>query len=156
MRIIEVTTRIAAPPELVWQELVETDAYGEWNPFIPQLTGTFEVGSRLSVTIRPGNREMTFRPIVVAAERNRTVQWLGRMGIPGIFDGRHEFHLEPLGAGGTLFTQRESFGGLLVGLLGGVLADTEAGFAGMNEALRVRAEFAARASGNLPRQSRPW
>lgn len=155
MKIITVTTRIAAPPELVWQELMKTDAYSEWNPFIPQLTGKFEVGSRLSVTLRPGHRQMTFRPTVVAVKRNRSVQWLGRLGFPGIFDGRHAFHLEPLGTGGTLFTQRESFQGILVGLLGSVLADTEVGFAAMNEALRVRVELAAKSGGTLSHEAHP-
>jgi hypothetical protein len=140
MRIIEHTTEIQAAPESVWLELNETDSYDEWNPFITQLTGVFQVGSRLSVTIRPGKRQMTFRPTVISVERNRTVQWLGRMGLPGIFDGRHEFHLEPLNSGGTRFTQRETFSGLLVGALGSVLADTEAGFVAMNEAFRDRVE----------------
>ncbi|MCU1636918.1 MAG: Polyketide cyclase/dehydrase [Cryobacterium sp.] len=140
MRIIECTTEIAAPPESVWLVLSETDAYSEWNPFITHLTGLFRIGSRLSVTIRPGKRQMTFRPTVVSVEANRTVQWLGRMGLPGVFDGRHEFHLEPLSSGGTRFTQRESFSGLLVSAFGSVLADTEAGFADMNEALRDRVE----------------
>lgn len=140
MRIIEHTTEIQAAPESVWLELNETDSYDEWNPFITQLTGVFQVGSRLSVTIRPGKRQMTFRPTVISVERNRTVQWLGRTGLPGIFDGRHEFHLEPLNSGGTRFPQRETFSGLLVGALGRVLADTEAGFVAMNEALRDRVE----------------
>ncbi|MCU1637944.1 MAG: Polyketide cyclase/dehydrase [Microbacteriaceae bacterium] len=145
MRIIEHTVEIEAPPEKVWLEFSRTDDYGEWNPFIPQLSGAFHVGSRLSVTIRPGERQMTFRPTVVSVERNRTVQWLGRLGVPGIFDGRHEFHLEPLSSGGTRFTQRESFSGLLVGALGSVLADTELGFAAMNEALRSRVELKLKA-----------
>jgi hypothetical protein len=145
MRIIERTTEIQAAPELVWLELNKTDSYDEWNPFITQLTGVFQVGSRLSVTIRAGKRQMTFRPTVISVERNRTVQWLGRMGLPGIFDGRHEFHLEPLISGGTRFTQRESFSGLLVGPLSSVLADTEAGFVAMNEALRDRVEHKTKA-----------
>lgn len=140
MRIIEHTTEIQGAPELVWLELNKTDSYDEWNPFITQLTGVFQVGSRLSVTIRAGKRQMTFRPTVISVERNRTVQWLGRMGLPGIFDGRHEYHLEPLRSGGTRFTQREPFSGLLVGPLGSVIADTEAGFVAMNEALRDRVE----------------
>lgn len=150
MKTIENTVDIAAPLEDVWLELNTTEAYGEWNPFIPHLEGAFEVGSRLTVTIRPGKRQMTFRPTVVSVERNRTLQWLGRMGVPGIFDGRHEFHLEPLSSGRTRFTQRETFSGILVVVLRSVLADTEAGFAAMNEALRARVEQKMKAAGMLP------
>lgn len=140
MRIIENTVEIDASVDAVWRELNKTEAYGDWNPFITRLEGDFQVGSRLIVTIRPGRRQMTFRPTVVSVESNRTVQWLGRVGVAGIFDGRHGFHLEPLANGRTRFTQRETFSGILVGVLGRVLADTEAGFAIMNEALRVRVE----------------
>jgi hypothetical protein len=150
MKIIENTVAIQAPVEAVWLELNRTGTYGEWNPFITRLDGAFELGSRLTVTICPGKRRMTFRPTVVAVERNRTVQWLGRMGLPGIFDGRHEYHLEPHGTGATRFTQRESFSGILVGALGNVLADTEAGFAAMNEALRARVEFDVETSRTRP------
>lgn len=30
---------IDAPPAHVWEQLTETDAYGEWNPFVRELTG---------------------------------------------------------------------------------------------------------------------
>ncbi len=68
--------------------------------------------------------------------------WLGRFGIPGVFDGAHRFELEPLGEGRTRFVQSEHFRGLLVPLLRRSLrTHTLAGFEAMNRALadRVRA-----------------
>ena len=138
MRIIESTVDIPASPATVWQVLTDTDRYDEWNPFMTELSGRLAVGERITVTIRPGRRSMTFRPTVLAVEDGTLLRWRGRAGVPGIFDGAHE--LRVLAAdGGARFVQREVFSGLLVPLMGKVLDDTETGFAAMNAALRDRA-----------------
>jgi hypothetical protein len=135
MRTIERTIDIPAPPATVWEVLSRTDDYGRWNPFVTRLDGAFAVGERLRVTLHAGRRTMTFRPRVVAHEPGRLLRWQGRLGVPGLFDGRHELRLEPTGTG-TRFVHSERFTGLLVPVLSGTLADTEAGFVAMNEALR--------------------
>lgn len=142
MHEIRTATTIGAPPEAVWAALADTASYGGWNPFIPQLEGRLAVGERLRVRIAPpGGRAMTFRPRVTAAEPGRRLAWLGRLGLPGLFDGEHAFDLEPV-AGGTRLTQSERFTGALVPLLRGSLGATEEGFRQMNEALRERVESA--------------
>jgi hypothetical protein len=76
----------------------------------------------------------------MAAERERLLRWLGRLGLPGLLDGEHSFRLDPAGEGRTRFVQSERFTGLLVRFFGKTLAQTERGFAQMNEALKRRAE----------------
>jgi hypothetical protein len=139
MRTIEHTIDIQAPPARVWQLLIDTDRYQDWNPFIPRLSGRLAPGERLTLTVRPGRRTMTFRPSVLAVEEGRLLRWRGRLGLPGLFDGEHEFRLEPIPDGGTRFIQRETFTGLFVPLMPGVLVDTATGFAAINTALRDRA-----------------
>jgi len=142
MRILEHTTTIQAPQAEVWRVLADTDAYGQWNPFITELSGSLRVGERLAVTIHVGSKTRTFRPAVVAVEPHNVIRWRGRLGLPGIFDGDHELKLEPTADGGTTFTQREVFTGVLIPVMRRVLRDTAAGFGAMNEALRVRSESA--------------
>jgi hypothetical protein len=140
MRELERRIDIDAAPGAVWQVLTDFEAYGEWNPFIPSIEGSTEVGTRLTVRIAPpGGRAMTLRPVVQTCEPQQRFAWLGRLGVRGIFDGEHEFVLEPR-AGGCSFVQRETFRGLLVPLVGRVLARTADGFDAMNQALRERAE----------------
>jgi hypothetical protein len=135
---------IDAPPATVWEQLSDTDAYGEWNPFVRELTGNLAEGEKLAVRIAPpGGREMTFRPTVLAAEPGTELRWLGRFLIAGLFDGEHRFQLEELPGGRTRFTQSERFSGLLVGLSKSTLAKTRDGFEQMNVALKQRAEDAA-------------
>jgi hypothetical protein len=90
---------------------------------------------------------MTFRPTVLSVEPNRELRWLGRLLIPGLFDGEHIFEIEPAGMDRVRFTQREVFRGLFVPLLARSLdRDTRRGFEEMNRALKVRAEITSPAS----------
>jgi len=83
---------------------------------------------------------VTFKPTVQAVEPNQLVRWLGRLLLPGVFDGEHSLRLEAINSDHTRFIQSERFGGLLVPLLGGLLARTQRGFEEMNQALKARVE----------------
>ena len=147
MRTIEHTVDIQAPAATVWQILTDIDQYAEWNPFMTRLSGRLALGERLTLSVRPGTRTMTFRPTVLGFEDGALIRWRGRLGMPGLFDGEHELRLEPSPDGGTRFVQRESFTGLLVPMMPRVLAETATGFAAMNVALRDRAEFRIASAG---------
>jgi hypothetical protein len=138
VRTVAHAVDIPASPATVWQVLAQADRYPEWNPFMT-ISGRLAVGERVTVTIRPGRRTMTFRPTVLAIEDGTLIRWRGTAGVRGIFDGEHELRVEPGPDGGTRFVQREAFSGLLVPLVRGVLDDTEAAFAAMDAALRERA-----------------
>ena len=141
MRELRSEIEIDAPPERVWQVLIDFGAYPQWNPFIRSIEGEPRVGSRLKVRIEPpGARGMTFRPTVRVAEPARELRWLGRLFVPGLVDGEHRLALEPLEGRRSRFIQGERFSGLLVGLITGTLAATERGFEQMNQALKTRSE----------------
>ena len=135
-KIITTHLTITAPVEHVWGTLTDLAGYHGWNPFITTAFGNIRVGERLDLTIQlPGSRAMTFKPWVTAVEQHHYVEWLGRLGLPGIFDGRHSFTLTPMAGGRTLIQQSETFTGMLVRFTGSVLDRTRAGFVEMNEAL---------------------
>ena len=84
---------------------------------------------------------MTFKPTVTRVDSGRELRWLGRLLLPGIFDGEHIFEVSFLGEKRTQLTQRETFRGLLVPLLWSSLnTNTRKGFEAMNVALKARAE----------------
>src|SRR5436309_9656686 len=108
---------IDATPERVWQILTDFAAYPQWNPFLTSASGTPVTGARLTVRMQPeGGRAMTFRPTVREAVPQRRLRWLGRLLLPGIFDGEHSFTIEPRD-GGVRLVQQEKFRGVLVPLL---------------------------------------
>ncbi len=133
---------IDAPPAVVWSVLTDLDRYPEWNPFIVESTGVLALGERLTNRLQPpGGKPMTFRPTVTAFEPHLTFEWLGRLGLPGVFDGRHRFELRETPSGGTVVTHTEHFRGVLVRFLRSSLdTSTKAGFEAMNAALKARAE----------------
>lgn len=135
---------ITAPPEEVWRHLTDLDAFPEWNPFITRAEGAVEVGQRLTIRLEPpGGKPMTFRPTVTVVEPGVALEWLGRLGIPWLFDGRHRLDLSPTPEG-THLVHHESFRGLLVPLLRRSLdGPTRAGFTAMNTALAARATGAS-------------
>lgn len=143
---LDTAIEIEAPTDVVWEVLADLDRYAEWNPFIVEASGTVAVGERLANRLQPpGGRAMTFRPRVTEVEPERSFEWLGRLGLPSVFDGRHRFELRATPSGGTTFSHREHFTGVLVPLMRRSLDEhTAAGFTAMNEAIKARSEAHAR------------
>jgi hypothetical protein len=144
VNIVELNSEIEikASPETVWNILTDISKFPEWNPFIRRVQGELVVGQKLAVFIQPsGARGMEFKPVVMKAELNRELRWLGRLIVPGLFDGEHIFQIESLGDGRVRFRQREIFNGVFVPLLKKSLeTDTRRGFNEMNQKLKELAE----------------
>lgn len=128
-----------APPSEVWRHLIDLGRYGEWNPFITSASGQAAVGAQLELRLEPpGGRATKVRPTVTEAEPGRTFEWLGRIGVPGLFAARHRFDLAAAGDG-TGFVQSETFSGLLVRPMRRTIeTSTRRGFEAMNQALARR------------------
>ena len=140
MRTISATVDIAAPPDQVWGVLTDLDRYPEWNPFIQSASGRLAEGASLTLRLVPAQgRSMTFRPRVLAVQPGVLLRWIGRLVMPGIFDGTHQFALEDVG-GHTRLTQSETFSGILVPFTAATISRTEGDFRALNQALKQRAE----------------
>jgi len=140
VREISAAVDIAATPDDVWDVLTDFDRYPEWNPFIREASGEARVGATLTLRMFPAHgRPTTFRPRVLAAEPGRELRWLGRLVLPGIFDGEHRFELRSAG-GVTRVVQSERFRGLLVPFVGKIINNTTENFRRLNDALKSRVE----------------
>ena len=139
---LETRVTIDATPDEVWQDLSDLEGWAEWNPFIVESTGRVVVGERLvNRMCPPGGKQITFRPTVTEVEPGQTLEWLGRLVLPGVFDGRHRFELQPNDDGTTTVVHEEFLSGLLVRPLKSSLdTQTLAGFEAMNVALKERVE----------------
>lgn len=133
---------IAAPALVVWESLTDLAAYEDWNPFIVSARGRAEVGEKLTNRMQPpGGKAITFKPTVTVVEPPVAFEWFGRLGLPGILDGRHRFELRASVDGNTILRHSETFDGLLVRLVRKSLdTTTMAGFDAMNAALKARVE----------------
>ena len=83
---------------------------------------------------------MSFTPTVTVADQAATFEWLGHVGIPGLFDGRHRFELSANDVT-TNLVHSEEFTGVLAPMLTKMLDQkTRSGFEAMNEAMKKRVE----------------
>lgn len=140
---LKTSIEIDASANAVWTVLMDFDRYSEWNPFIRSIQGETKQGEQLEVFIQPpGSNGMKFRPVIVALQPERELRWIGRLFLPGIFDGEHQFQIEPIGENRTRLIHREVFSGLLVPLMRWSLeTQTRQGFEEMNRALKTRVEL---------------
>jgi uncharacterized protein YndB with AHSA1/START domain len=111
--IVEKSVEIAAPPDAVWEVLVDVDAWPEWNPDVKSasLDGAFANGSRFTWKSGPS----TITSTIERADRPEVAGWTGTtLGARAI----HVWRLEPTD-GGTRVSTRESMSGLVPRLFSG-------------------------------------
>lgn len=138
---IKTEIRIQAPIEQVWQVLTDVASYPEWNPFIESITGNLQKGGRLAIRIGAGEQKSSFKPKVLTWEPPKHFVWEGSLPVPGLFVGRHEFHLSSPTPETTHLLHQEFFRGLLSAwILKKIGEQTLLGFQDMNEALKERCE----------------
>ena len=144
MHEIRTEIEIRATPARIWSILADFPSHPQWNPFVKRIEGEPQPGTKLTISVQPqGGKGMTFRPTVLTAIPNLELRWLGRLLVPGIFDGEHYFQIQSLDAETCRFIHGEKFSGLLVPLFRSSLENgTKPGFEAMNRALKQRAESA--------------
>jgi hypothetical protein len=141
---IATAVEIDAPPDRVWNVLVDLPAYPAWNPFIVRASGRVAVGETLVLHMALPDREpMVIEPRLLVVEPERELRWKGRLLLPGLFDGEHGFTLVPLDGGRTRVEHWEEFGGVLLPIARGLVHNaTVEAFHALNAALAERARGA--------------
>ncbi len=145
MKEIVTEIDINASPTRVWKILTDFEKHPTWNPFIKKISGKPVKDAKLEVYMPdPQGGTMVFFPIVLTAEPNRELRWLGKSE-GDVFNGEHRFLIQPIVGGGeeekVHFIQSERFTGSMVGQLESWLdTSLKANFEAMNMALRDRAE----------------
>lgn len=140
---ITATTEVSAPAEQTWAVLADTAAYPQWNPFVRRLDGPLTEGEAIEVDLQADQSAagsvQTMRPRIVAVDPGRSFTWLGRVGLPGVLDGRHTFSVAPTD-GGSRLVQHEVLSGVLTPFFRTLLTQrTPEAFVALNDALAHRA-----------------
>ena len=103
---------ISATPEAVWAVLMDTAAYGEWNPVFVKVEGSYAAGGTVLNTFKdPSGKLFDVTNKVEALEPNRLLRQKG--GFTGMLTFDHQWILEPV-EDGTKVTQYEIDRGLYV------------------------------------------
>ena len=137
---IRTEIEIEGTAQEVWDTLTDFGAYREWNTGFVRASGRARVGETLHITFsHKADRTMKMRPTVLVAEPRHELRWLGRLLLPGIFDGEHRFEIHETAPGRVTFVQSEEFRGVLVPFVRSMI---EGNTLSMLE--RVNADLAAR------------
>jgi hypothetical protein len=135
---------IKASAERAWHLLLDFNNYSQWNPFIRQINGTPNVGTKLEIHLQTaGGKKRIYRPTITKVEPYHELRWYGKSFIPGIFNGERIFTIETREANQNhiLFLHREIFTGLAVTLAGDRLdTDMYQSFEKMNRAFKTKLE----------------
>ena len=134
---IKTSITIDTSADKVWAVLQDTAAYPEWNSFL-RVEGKLVANETLNITVMPPQEKpMSFSPTVL---RNAPyhLSWRGRVLMPGIFTGEHNFRVDATSQNQSVFHQDEEFSGILVPFIS--LKNSEEGFKKMNLELKARAE----------------
>lgn len=142
MKEIRTEVDIDSSPEKVWQVLTDFGHYRDWNPFIRDITGKLNEGSRLEIQISTSTKKTRkYRPVLTKIEPNREMRWLGKAFLPGLFDGEHILTLQRLENNQVRLVHREIFRGIGVSLAGSRLDfEIRRKFEEMNSALKKKIE----------------
>ena len=132
---------ISAPPQKVWEVLVDLEHYAEWNPLITHAEGTLEVGERLQLNVsQPRGHASTIRFTVVKLDAPLELRWRSRFISPVLFQSEQFFLLQETAGGGTKLIHGTDFRGFLAKRYSVMLPSTARGFAHMNQALKDKVE----------------
>lgn len=130
---------IDADVKTVWSIFSDFENYPNWNPFIKSIKGEIKVGERFQAEIGT----FKFKPTTKVYNQEQELTWLGRLFIPGIFDGRHSFVFKENIDGTTTLVHSEAFSGVLVPFMKKKLnTEIKAEFESMNEKLKELSEKA--------------
>ena len=138
---VAVVTEIDASADAVWAALTDTASFPQWNPFITRFDGELVVGEKVTAVLQlAGRKPQTMTPKIVELSPGRSFTWLGGFGFRGVFDGRHHFEVQPIGADRCRFVHQERLSGVLVPLFRSMLTSkTPDAFVAMNTALAAKA-----------------
>jgi hypothetical protein len=105
---------INAPAAKVWATVIDFNNYKNWNSQLTFLGGTVQPNGKLHLKLAAaGAAPYEFKPDISHWQEEKKFAWIGRTGLPRIFDGEHFFELTDLGNGKTLLTNREEYRGIL-------------------------------------------
>lgn len=112
---VETKIIINASIEKVWNTFMDFEEHSKWNTFLQIPSGKKKVGETIKVAfLSDGKVKMNMSPTVVKVQENDSFEWIGHLGIKGIFDGHHQFRFVDLGNNQTEFIHAEDFRGLLI------------------------------------------
>jgi hypothetical protein len=139
--VIDHRLEIAAPLDTAWAVLTDLPRYGEWNPFLPACRTTFKPGDPIDLTVQLMARPQAQREWVREFVPGQKFAYSMKPVPLGALSSYRSHEFRALDAGRTEYRSHFELRGWLMPLVRGLLrARLQAGFDGMSQGLKARAE----------------
>lgn len=139
--IIDRTLEIDAPADVVWEVISDLPRYGEWNPFCIAVKSTLKPGDPIDMQVKLMSRPQFQREFMIHCEPGQGFAYRMKP-VPGGALSSHRSHaITAVDAQSSRYRSYFHMRGWLLPLVGGLLGRRlQAGFAGMNQGVKQRAE----------------
>ena len=145
-KTIQTAVTVEASRETVWGILTDFESYARWNPLMTAAEGDARLGAHIDLDIHPPDSDVQeLSPEITILRPNRKLAWMSRAVLPGISDREYEVIIDQLGDERVRVVMHKRFEGILIPFTS--TAEEQVGLELMAEALKRRAEEAARSSG---------
>lgn len=139
--VIDKTVEINAPADTVWEVLTDLPRYREWNPFVIECESSLKPGEAINMKVKLGDKVQAANEVMLEfAPKRRFAYRMKPFPIGGLSSFRsHE--LQALGANRSRYVSHFELKGWMMPLVRALMGKhLEAGFAGMTEGIKARAE----------------
>ena len=141
MKTYQATAIINATPQHIWDVLIDTDRYADWDPGMIRIEGRLALGERVKFFTK-FSPEKAFPVKVTGYQAAQRMVLTGGMPL-GLFKSERTHTLEPIDATRTKFHTEEIFSGLLLPLFGKQIPDLTDSFENFVAGLKQQAEAIA-------------
>src|SRR5262249_9603128 len=131
-----IATKIAAPPQVIWDILIDSSAYTKWNSTVVKLDGKITLGSEIHLVSKDAP-DRTFDLKVSTFDAAKRMVWEDG---GSMFLGVRTFTLTPSSDGTTTFAMSETLSGGMLGMIEGKLPDFTKSFNAFAADLKKLAE----------------
>ncbi|MDB5972527.1 MAG: hypothetical protein JWQ90_4977 [Hydrocarboniphaga sp.] len=139
--IIDKTIEIKAPASIVWEVITDLAAYPQWNPFCVACSSTLKPGDPIDLTVKLFARPQKQREWIKQHVPGKRLGYSMKPVPLGALSSHRSHEVKSIGNDRTRYASRFELRGWMVPLVRGLMgAKLEAGFAGMTDGIRLRAE----------------
>jgi hypothetical protein len=132
---------IEAPASVAWKVLTDVQAYGQWNPFVPECRSTLRPGDPIEMRVRLGKRTSTQVEQMLTFEEGRGFSYRMRPLALGALSSLRVQRIEAVDDRRCRYHSHFELRGWLMPLVRALLGrDLVAGFDGMSQGLKRRSE----------------
>ncbi len=140
--VFEQNLPIEAPAAVVWEVITDLPRYGEWNPFVSACDSTLQPGDPIDMTVHLMARPQQQREWITEYEAGRRFAYRMKPVPMGALSSARWHDIRADGEDRCQYQSHFELRGWMMPVVRGLLgARLRSGFAGMNAAVKRRAEW---------------